>query len=276
MIDETAIRRIARELGVRTDYAEKNYVNSWVLYGVYESRFGGDLLFKGGTALSKLYFPDTWRYSEDLDFTVLGEYDGSKEALRDALDLAERLSGIHFEITDYHEASVSTYPAHYVEAHVQYQAMFDHRNTTELNVMIDEVVARDPASHTHSYEDVDPFSLSAYSLAEICGEKLRTLYQRVRGRDYYDLYRIISGDETPPLEIVAPIFEAKREHAPEESYHTPPTPADGVPSSRLSTVEDDWQTTLPELASELPRFDQVEIELDAYLRHELASVLEGA
>ena len=32
MLDETAIRRRARELGVRTDYAEKDYVNSWVLY----------------------------------------------------------------------------------------------------------------------------------------------------------------------------------------------------------------------------------------------------
>lgn len=51
MLDETAIRRLARDLGVRTDYAEKEYVNSWVLYGIYMSGFGDGLLFKGGTAL---------------------------------------------------------------------------------------------------------------------------------------------------------------------------------------------------------------------------------
>lgn len=34
MLDEAAIRRRARELGVRTDYGEKDYVNSWVLYGI--------------------------------------------------------------------------------------------------------------------------------------------------------------------------------------------------------------------------------------------------
>ncbi len=60
MLDDTAIRSLARELGVRTDYAEKDYVNSWVLYRIYTTEFGDDLLFKGGTALSKLYFPETW------------------------------------------------------------------------------------------------------------------------------------------------------------------------------------------------------------------------
>ena len=51
MLDEATIRQRARELGVRTDYAEKDYVNSWVLYGIYTTAFGDDLLFKGGTAL---------------------------------------------------------------------------------------------------------------------------------------------------------------------------------------------------------------------------------
>lgn len=273
MIDETDVRRIARELGVRTDYAEKNYVNSWVLYGVYESSFGDGLLFKGGTALSKLYFPETWRYSEDLDFTVHGQYTGSRSELRDALDTVERLSGIRFEITDYYESRERTYPAHYVEASVQYEAMFDHRNTTELNVMVDEVVADDPVTHTHSYEDVDSFSLSAYSLAEILGEKLRALYQRARGRDYYDLYRIISGDDAPAPEVVAPVFEEKRKHAPDESYHSSPNPADGVPSSRRATIADDWETTLPELTSELPPFERVEATVDTYLKRKIAAVV---
>ena len=40
MLDEAAIRQRARELGVRTDYAEKDYVNSWVLYGIYTTDFG--------------------------------------------------------------------------------------------------------------------------------------------------------------------------------------------------------------------------------------------
>jgi predicted nucleotidyltransferase component of viral defense system len=208
-----------------------------------------------------------------LDFTVRGRYDGSETGLRDALNTVERLSGIQFEIPDYHESRESTYPAHYVEVSIQYQAMFDHRNTTELNVMVDEVVADDPVRHTHSYEDIDNVSLSAYSLAEILSEKLRTLYQRARGRDYYDLYRIVSGEDVPTPEVVASIFEEKREYAPDESYHTSPNPAEGVPSSRRGTSKDDWETTLPELTSELPRFERVESTVVTYLKREIAPVV---
>ena len=62
MISEAQLRRLARELDVRLGYAEKNYVNSWILWAIYTSPYGDNLLFKGGTALSKLYFPETWRY----------------------------------------------------------------------------------------------------------------------------------------------------------------------------------------------------------------------
>jgi len=154
MLDEAAVRRLSRELGVRTDFAEKDYVNSWVLYGIYTTGFGDDLLFKGGTALSKLYFPETWRFSEDLDFTVDGNFTGTESYLREALDAASRPSGIEFTIDEFYEGTDDGYPTYYVEASLQYRAMFDHKNTTELNVMGDEVVASEPVEHTHAYQDL--------------------------------------------------------------------------------------------------------------------------
>lgn len=275
MRDETAIRRLARELGVRTDYAEKDYVNSWVLYGIYTTAFGDDLLFKGGTALSKLYFPETSRFSEDLDFTVDGTFTGTESALRAALDTASRRSGIEFSIDDYYEGNKEEYPTYYVEASIQYRAMFDHKNTTELNIMGDEVVASAPIEHTHDYQDLNPFTVQAYSLAELCGEKLRTIYQRSRGRDYYDLYQIVVGNETPPAETVAAIFDEKRSHAPDESYHTSPDPRQGLPATAQASIADDWDTTLPELVADVPPLETVQQRLDAYLIETVAPLLDG-
>jgi predicted nucleotidyltransferase component of viral defense system len=102
MLDEAAIRRRARELGVRTDYAEKDYVNSWVLYGIYTTDFSDGLLVKGGTALSKLYFPETWRFSEDLDFTVDGTFTGTESGLREVVVTASCRSGIEFSIDEFY------------------------------------------------------------------------------------------------------------------------------------------------------------------------------
>ncbi|WP_197528283.1 nucleotidyl transferase AbiEii/AbiGii toxin family protein [Haloquadratum walsbyi] len=38
--------------------------------------------------------------------------------------------------------------------------------------------------HEHAFEDFPTFSLAAYSIEEILVEKLRSLFQRTRARDY--------------------------------------------------------------------------------------------
>ncbi|WP_431214673.1 nucleotidyl transferase AbiEii/AbiGii toxin family protein [Puia sp. P3] len=44
---------------------------SWLLLGISKNAILSDnLVFKGGTVLKKVYFPD-YRFSEDLDFTLL-------------------------------------------------------------------------------------------------------------------------------------------------------------------------------------------------------------
>jgi hypothetical protein len=60
-----------KEWGLREDVVEKDYVLGWVLWGIgadteLETRWA----FKGGTCLKKCYI-ETYRFSEDLDFTVL-------------------------------------------------------------------------------------------------------------------------------------------------------------------------------------------------------------
>ncbi|MER3407827.1 MAG: hypothetical protein C4292_03380, partial [Nitrososphaera sp.] len=73
MISSQELRRSARTRGIAIDLVEKDYVLGWLLYGISKSSVANRLAFKGGTALSKVYFPDVWRLSEDLDFTALNE-----------------------------------------------------------------------------------------------------------------------------------------------------------------------------------------------------------
>ena len=83
MIAAQELRRAARERGLALDLVEKDYVLGWLLYGVASCSVSDRLAFKGGTALSKVYFPDRFRLSEDLDFTVLDEagWEDIKKAL---------------------------------------------------------------------------------------------------------------------------------------------------------------------------------------------------
>ena len=258
MISEAQLRRLARELDVRLGYAEKNYVDSWILWAIYTSQYGDNLLFKGGTALSKLYFPETWRYSEDLDFGVEGDYRGSEAELRDVLEDATRVSGIDFEVTKHRKLQEEAYPTHYVGIDIQYNAVLDHKNTTSLDVMIDEYVAFPSVNHRHSYEDVPEFELTTYSLEEIFAEKLRALYQRSQARDYYDLYRMITEADVDDS-VILPAFTRKCEHDGLDIDLR-----DGLPREKREEIRDGWQNTLPDLVAELPEFNLVHDTLEDY------------
>ena len=70
MIDKSEIMDFSREFGLTANVIEKDYVLGWVLAGISQhSELGKAWVFKGGTCLKKCYF-ETYRFSEDLDFTI--------------------------------------------------------------------------------------------------------------------------------------------------------------------------------------------------------------
>jgi uncharacterized protein len=71
MIKPGEIQKKAREVGVRDQQIEKDYILSWILQGIAQhGQLSKAIVFKGGTVLKKVYFDD-YRFSEDLDFTLL-------------------------------------------------------------------------------------------------------------------------------------------------------------------------------------------------------------
>lgn len=60
----------AREFGLMPQVVEKDYTLGWLLAGIAaHPEIGQSWVFKGGTCLKKCYF-ETYRFSEDLDFTL--------------------------------------------------------------------------------------------------------------------------------------------------------------------------------------------------------------
>ena len=70
MIDRSEILAVAAELSLQANVVEKDYVLGWLLAGIYSLDTPAETwVFKGGTCLKKCYF-ETYRFSEDLDFTL--------------------------------------------------------------------------------------------------------------------------------------------------------------------------------------------------------------
>lgn len=73
MIEPKEINKVAAINRVSDRQIEKDYVLSWVLFAISKNKMlNKALVFKGGTVLKKAYFED-YRFSEDLDFTLIDE-----------------------------------------------------------------------------------------------------------------------------------------------------------------------------------------------------------
>lgn len=72
MIPLRQVLDLRAEWQLRADVIEKDYVLGWLLAAIASTdQLAGTWVFKGGTCLRKCYF-ETYRFSEDLDFTVTG------------------------------------------------------------------------------------------------------------------------------------------------------------------------------------------------------------
>ena len=84
MIPVAEIKALQAAWQLRDDVIEKDYALGWVLAAIAaEPALRATWLFKGGTALRKCYY-ETYRLSEDLDFTVV---DGGPEAPDDLVPI---------------------------------------------------------------------------------------------------------------------------------------------------------------------------------------------
>jgi len=70
VINYLQVQRLALKNNVSPEIIEKDYFIELVLfYFSIDSSLCENLVFRGGTALKKVYFPE-YRFSEDLDFVI--------------------------------------------------------------------------------------------------------------------------------------------------------------------------------------------------------------
>ena len=74
MINRNQIIRQADDDGVPAATVERDYVLNHVLAAIANCEQAKQIVFKGGTALRLCYFDD-YRYSADLDFSLIGGLD---------------------------------------------------------------------------------------------------------------------------------------------------------------------------------------------------------
>jgi len=186
LIDRRELLEKARARKLNLQLIEKDYVLGWLLFGL--TKIDG-LAFKGGTALAKVYFPQTWRLSEDLDFAFAGADFGPVIASMEGI-FAElkKTSGITFSLKNRFSNP------EYLQLKIGYDAVIG-KNWAKIDITKENVLAGVHALQLRkTYSNYPDFTVRVESLEEIFAEKLRALLERNKSRDYYDIWRLGSMD----------------------------------------------------------------------------------
>ena len=71
MISKRELEQLRAEWSLDIGVIEKDYILGWLLAGIAQhNELASSWVFKGGTCLRKCFY-ETFRFSEDLDFTVI-------------------------------------------------------------------------------------------------------------------------------------------------------------------------------------------------------------
>jgi len=217
---------------------------------------------KGGTVLKKVYFPD-YRFSEDLDFTLLdndltndqlfSDFDEAFGFIAEEANIALQLG----EDAEHESGSINFYiiyagPLGGSVGNKQVKVDITRKEILEFEPVLKPVFI--------DYSDGENFSILCYQLEEVAIEKMCALMGRTQPRDLYDLWYLFEYEKLD-IKSVWQEFECKAKN----KGHDPSNFVAKV-QSKLNSFKGRWNSSLSNQIKDLPEFETVVRELNKHFR----------
>lgn len=260
----------SREWGLTANVIEKDYMLGWILAGISNhDALGTEWVFKGGTCLKKCYF-ETYRFSEDLDFTITNPDHLNNDFLinvfNEIADWVYETAGIeiphdliHFDFYTNPRGAIS------VQGKLGYRGPMRPGGALpriKLDLTNDEIVVLNPAlreiHHPYSDRPEDGIYVHCYSFEEVYAEKVRALAERERPRDLYDVVHLHRHDS---LRTNRALIKSTLEKKCEFKGISVPTMEILENKPERAELETEWENMLAHQLSVLPPFEQFWQEL---------------
>jgi len=193
MISYFQIQRLASQKEVSEDIIEKDYFIELILYYLSDDDFFNErVVFRGDTALKKIYFSD-YRYSEDLDFLIK-----DKEKLS---DYSQRFDKILIKISSdfpFKPTKTSRLNNDRLQIFISYDIVSDIKLIKELKLDILKDIfipsfKKEKIIFTYSDFKEKNCKLNTYTLESVAADKIsRILDVDKEARDIYDLWYLLN------------------------------------------------------------------------------------
>lgn len=272
MIKPGEIQKKANQVGVRDQQIEKDYILSWILWGVANhEQLSKTVVFKGGTVLKKVYFED-YRFSEDLDFTLLNNEISNEqifEWFNEIFDLIKEEANIPLKKIDDDEDDENKLKEekedglNFYIGYVGPLGGFGNNKKVKVDISRSEKLEFEPVvkSAIVDYSDLEDYKLLCYPLEELLVEKLRCTMQRMQPRDYYDIWYLV---EVEGMEVEYFTNEFRNKCI---SKQQNPNDFHKKLEQKLPQYKARWQKSMSDQIKDLPDFEQVEREVSRKIKN---------
>lgn len=263
MIKPGEIQQKANAVGVRDQQIEKDYILSWILFGISKhEQLSKTIVFKGGTVLKKVYFED-YRFSEDLDFTLLNDQISNEQIFtwfKEVFEFIKDEANIPLDIienNEHEDGGINFYISYIGPLGGQ-----GNNKKVKVDISRSEQLVFEPVMNDVfiGYSDLEEHQLLCYPLEEVLVEKMRSVMQRMQARDFYDIWYLLE-EHKMDVDFYLSEFETKCKS--KDLQHTDfPKKLD----ERLPQYKGRWKSSMSEQIKDLPDFDQVEREVQRHLK----------
>lgn len=241
MIDIQTLKEIGRLKGIANlGHIEKDYIQEILLLLIY--RNFNFLVFKGGTCLYKFY--KLSRFSEDLDFSAIGDFD-----LTTFLRTVE--SGLErFNLRVNKTSHKMIHGSHLIKIRVE-GVLYGGSPAGLCTIRVD-INTKSAALRYHTlnlkplYPDIPSFDVLVMSREEMLAEKVRAVMTRAKARDIYDLWFLVRENTAIDVGLIEQKFR----------YYGTVFTLEGF-RKHLNMGKEVWSSELAPLIKDLPPFRDV-------------------
>lgn len=244
MVTKEDVIKIARKKRLSLGIIEKDFILTHILRKIYNSSLKNKLIFKGGTALHKIYLHK--RLSIDMDFTELKKLD--------LMEIKKVIEGkeINSKIKDLNENKDS------INIILSYLSVLNFKNNIKIQISKREKpVLNIIKKKLKSYFYPD-FNVLTFQFVELVAEKIRALMQRNKPRDYLDIYYILNKKNIN-FDSIIKLAKQKLKNV-NDSYEI------NKIFNNLDLVKISWEKDLRELIPNVPNFDDVLEKIKKYFK----------
>jgi predicted nucleotidyltransferase component of viral defense system len=195
MLNKKSLESMKTVLGFNLGQVERDYLQHILLLFLYRHA-GNWLVFKGGTALQKIFGLN--RFSEDMDFTS-----SKKEGL---LELANRIKDDAANFGFDNEVKISKNVSEVISYRIKgplYDGTQKSMVVLRLEISLrEQIVLKDETREVVPvYTDLAPYLVTMMNAEEILAEKIRAIMTRNKARDIFDAHFLIAKKIPVTIEL---------------------------------------------------------------------------